>query len=873
MAKTEIMQQQKTAKLGGDSNENFTQLLLAPIKFEENGETYQISTNLINIGGESQIYHATSTSGAECAARIDTSGLMYKVAERENRVQVIKFLKSHTNYKQFHIMPLLATGTVNIAGEDGLELPYPVDIFPYCPTGDLEQLTQNGKKFSYAELQNKIIPALCKALHAIHANNLIHRDIKPANIYELDGEIVIGDFGTAVFTASDENETVRTELARRTIGYTAHEVTSRYAKKASDYFSLGCTLATLYKGEHPYSATLANETEHIFYELMTTKGMLLDYQKGDEPLKNLIDALVRMNWQDRPTHDDIMLWLTDERAFFDKCIAKFASNKIPMEKDWQTPFKFSNTLECWSKSELAAAIIADWEQGKRYLYNGQLKSFLKIEPFLQDRIDYLTEESPTAKNHDLTLSQFLHDLLDGGNLFWRGKEFADLSAISAYMWQNEQQKSSDNDVSADIIQMLKDKYLSWKMAETKKIRNLPDNLRTSIRENLPKINAIEQLVNEHPNFAYYYAMFTWSKKPLASTADDIFKSHFADSPNFLQGAKQLKSNIYLWAEIAAMGFLEQIKALKTKLDSNKDFRQNINDIYFLFESVCGDKMAVRKHYLKYSPKAYLYGLQQNLQMYAVESSDVKKLKADIEKIQFSENMSLAELENNFTQLSGHFANYPNLLELLRETATYGEIIETKSSVAVKKQPAIKIGEIIPFSGYKWRVLDIQNNQVLLLSDLVLEERSYHKNGGNITWEKCSLRHYLNNDFFNKLSDKSQIAIKTIANNDNPYHGTSGGNNTTDCIFLLSLEEVVTYFGNGKSDMGKLKSQGYVSDQNNKKRIIARDRYGSAAWWWLRSSGYYRYNAANIDGDGSVHANSYISVSEIGGVRPALWLNL
>ncbi|MCL1988160.1 MAG: DUF6273 domain-containing protein [Firmicutes bacterium] len=856
MANTEIMHQQKTAKLGEDSNKNFAQILLTPIKFEENNEIYQISANLINIGGESQVYHATSPSGEKCAAKIDTSGFLYKPENRENRTQVVKFLREHADYKQFHIMPLLATGTVNIAGEDGLALPYPVDIFPYCPNGDLEQLTKSGKKFSYAELKNRIIPALCKALHAIHTNNLIHRDIKPANLYELDGEIVIGDFGTAVFMANGEDDTVRTELARRTIGYTAHEVTSRYAKKASDYFSLGCTLATLYNGKHPYSTLLENETEFAFYAIMTSQGMIMDYENGDEPLKHFIDALVRMNWTERPKHAEIIKWLEDDSLLFGGKVAA---------SGWQTPFKFSNTLDCYNKQELAAAIVADWEQGKRYLYNGQIRSHLQSEAFLQDRIDWLTEVSPTAKNHDLTLSQFLHDLLDGGNLVWRGKEFADLSAISAYMWQNEQKKSSDNDVSADIIQMLKDKYLSWKMEETKKIRNLSDNLRTSIRENLPKINAIEQLVQEYPKFAYYYAMFTWSKQPLAGTADDLFKSHFTNSPNFFKNAKQIKDNLYIWAAIAAMGFLEQVKALQGKLDSNKDFRQSINDIYFLFESVCDDKMAVRSHYLKCSPKAYLYVLQQNLQLYAAESSDVKKLKENIEKIQLSEDMSLAELENSFTQLSGHFVNYPNLLDLLRETATDSEITKIKSSVAVKAQPAIKIGEIIPFSGYKWRVLDIQENQALLLSDLILEKREYHEKSEPITWENCTLRHYLNNDFYNKLSDKSQIAKRFIANKDNPYNGTSGGNSTTDFIFLLSIEEIVNYLGNGNSDMETLAKQRNINDQNNNKRI-ARDSSGSVAWWWLRSPGL-------VINNGGVYISSNLFVSLAGGVRPALWLNL
>ncbi|MCL1988157.1 MAG: DUF6273 domain-containing protein [Firmicutes bacterium] len=1064
MAKTEVMQIQKTEKLGGNSTVNTNPILLEPLEFtaktaDKSTETYKISANLISIGGESQVYHATSPSGAKCAAKIDTSGLMYKAVNRENRAQVIKFLREHADYKQFHIMPLLATGTVNIEGEDGFALPYPVDIFPYCPTGDLEQLTKSGKKFSYAELKNRIIPALCKALHAIHANNLIHRDIKPANLYELDGEIVVGDFGTAVFTADGEDETVKTELARRTIGYTAIEVTASYANTASDYFSLGCTLATLYKGEHPYSTILTNDTEFAFHSTMTEKGIMLDYKNGDEPLKNLIDALVRMNWTERPKHADIINWLADDSVLFGGKVTVAAA-----ADNWQTPFKFSKTLECRNKKELVAAIVGDWEQGKRYLYNRQIHRHLQAEAFLQDRIDWLTESSPTAQNHDLTLSQFMHDLLDGGNLFWRGKEFADLSEISAYMWQNEQKKSSDKDVSANIIQMLKDKYLSWKMVETLRDKNLPQNMRTQINENLPKIRAIEELSNEYPNFAYYYAMFAWSSntKQLTGTADEIFKKKFTNSADYFESAIKTIDDDYICGAIAAMGFMEQIKALKASFKTNSPL-QKVGELYFLFEHICADKIAVRRHYLKYSPKAYLYWLQQNLSLYEFHSADAKNIKAGMTKVQISEEMALTELEKSFNQLGGFFVDFQKLFQgdfviaclgltkglerhgeitatqadafflndylwedvpfgfgrnlglaapskqvvnrkshaempdysllwreigrwdnakweefdrreeqleyqhyksfktfvnaandspnysgylssdrpsnnlifrkkelkkyestiynitidqllqnyfhqaqtgltilsklgrnsfKLNETAktilnqkgllgaiaelnqlaekelTSGKIFQTaldllqneeklkatmqekglpqtNSIIAELLKPQIfwGIGEIVPFGGYQWRVLAMKNNQVLLLSEFILGSRQYNSGGGRVAWKDCSLRKYLNGEFYNKFVEKDKIVKKNIR---------TVGNTTSDSIFLLDREEVQSYF------------------QNDYQRVARTKQNGNAIWWWLREDYNCDGDAYGINESGNNH---YAGIGNSHGVRPALWINL
>ncbi|MCL1988208.1 MAG: DUF6273 domain-containing protein [Firmicutes bacterium] len=195
----------------------------------------------------------------------------------------------------------------------------------------------------------------------------------------------------------------------------------------------------------------------------------------------------------------------------------------------------------------------------------------------------------------------------------------------------------------------------------------------------------------------------------------------------------------------------------------------------------------------------------------------------------------------------------------------------RSPKAMALTTPLKIGDIITFSNYKWRILDVQNNQALLLSDLVLEKQAYNKKNTDITWETCTLRKYLNNDFYNKLPYKSQIAKKIIVNNNNPRWGTKGGNKTTDHIFLLSLEEIAQYLGNKYTTMAKLKMQGYVDDSNNNKRVT-KNTAGATSWWWLRSPGYSIYDAARVNNSGSIGIDRR-NVSVVGGVRPALWLNI
>ena len=61
----------------------------------------------------------------------------------------------------------------------------------------------------------------------------------------------------------------------------------------------------------------------------------------------------------------------------------------------------------------------------------------------------------------------------------------------------------------------------------------------------------------------------------------------------------------------------------------------------------------------------------------------------------------------------------------------------------------------------------------------------------MTWEKSTLRKWLNKKFMNRaFSSSEQEAIRTtkVINEDNYYYKTDGGNDTLDKIYLLSLSE-------------------------------------------------------------------------------------
>jgi len=108
--------------------------------------------------------------------------------------------------------------------------------------------------------------------------------------------------------------------------------------------------------------------------------------------------------------------------------------------------------------------------------------------------------------------------------------------------------------------------------------------------------------------------------------------------------------------------------------------------------------------------------------------------------------------NTCNQALNLLQNKANLRQILLERG-----LPLNNPLITQLSTFVEIGEIIYFSGYDWRVLDVQDNQALILSELVLETRSYNEKTKDITWEECSLRRYLNNDFYNKLHDKQKIA--------------------------------------------------------------------------------------------------------------------
>ena len=195
---------------------------------------------------------------------------------------------------------------------------------------------------------------------------------------------------------------------------------------------------------------------------------------------------------------------------------------------------------------------------------------------------------------------------------------------------------------------------------------------------------------------------------------------------------------------------------------------------------------------------------------------------------------------------------------------------------------------------EWIALDKQDGRALLLSVDALDCKPYNKVYEDVTWETCTLRAWLNDEFYNTAfseKEKEIIALTTNINEDNTIGAefrkengyepaTIGGSDTEDRVFLLSIQEVQKYFGLSDSDLEDYKElddlKAVPSEYATASGAWTADDYAfsdSSCWWWLRSPGDMQKSAASVYRGGSV-AWGGDTVSYTGNcVRPAVWINL
>jgi hypothetical protein len=194
-----------------------------------------------------------------------------------------------------------------------------------------------------------------------------------------------------------------------------------------------------------------------------------------------------------------------------------------------------------------------------------------------------------------------------------------------------------------------------------------------------------------------------------------------------------------------------------------------------------------------------------------------------------------------------------------------------------------VGGTLEFGGCEWRVLEVSGGKALLLSENVFDSRPFNEEWGvYVTWEECDLRSYLNGEFYNSFdtADRAKIALTAVTNEGNPWDGTPGGDDTDDYIFLLSIAEVVGYFG----DSGQLDDRPVYPGTPSGFAGWISDEFNEARSGWHEGIGWHDYLLRSpcngVEYTGVSFVDSYGSIQVIGeppyqerGVRPAMWVSL
>ena len=174
---------------------------------------------------------------------------------------------------------------------------------------------------------------------------------------------------------------------------------------------------------------------------------------------------------------------------------------------------------------------------------------------------------------------------------------------------------------------------------------------------------------------------------------------------------------------------------------------------------------------------------------------------------------------------------------------------------------------------EWLVLDEKGSRKLLLAKYALDCKPYNDGQEDTTWEACTLRVWLDTEFFEQAfteEEQARVAEVRLANEDNPDYETEGGPETYDRVFLLGLAEGEEYFGvEGGETSNDLIC--YPTDYAVEKGAYI-DNVNGGCSWWLRSPGSCPSGAAFVYSDGFVVSRGGLVVSDSVAVRPALWVS-
>ncbi len=158
----------------------------------------------------------------------------------------------------------------------------------------------------------------------------------------------------------------------------------------------------------------------------------------------------------------------------------------------------------------------------------------------------------------------------------------------------------------------------------------------------------------------------------------------------------------------------------------------------------------------------------------------------------------------------------------------------------------EIGDKITFNKSKWIVADKVDGKALIVKVDGIEELPYSNHDREVTWDSSYLRQYLNTTFLEEnftKEEQNNIVDTKLKNESSPEYGTTGGSDTIDKIFILSIKEQMKY---------------------------AELLHVQAGNSWLRTPGVTEKTVAFMNAEGGIMEYGYVADSMEMLTVPAFW---
>ncbi len=203
----------------------------------------------------------------------------------------------------------------------------------------------------------------------------------------------------------------------------------------------------------------------------------------------------------------------------------------------------------------------------------------------------------------------------------------------------------------------------------------------------------------------------------------------------------------------------------------------------------------------------------------------------------------------------------------------------------------KVGDIVTFGTYEsdnntengeepiyWDVMAEEDGKLLLATHFGIDCLQYNHYPQDITWEQCTLREWLNHDFYEKQftdEEREHIQLSHLVNLDNTRWGTDGGADTDDRIFLFSVAELTALDGKAtdEADPSRELSPTPYAVERHAWYSGLEGFEDNCIFWWTRSPGPSPNSVSCVMGDGVIMDGDqacYVSHDHYA-IRPVMWI--